>query len=121
MAARAGNRSSGAGLAPIVRLGTQPNGDLFTIGNGSRSCSARYLAYANDGKVTASANNPIDLWFPNSDGSRRNQWARRQQKPLRARATPSGSRLAIYLRLSVICVNAATTSTRNSGITPRGR
>ena len=42
------------GPAPIVRLGAEPSGDLFAIGGTRRSCSVRYVAYANDGTVTAS-------------------------------------------------------------------
>ena len=43
------------GPAPIVRLGAEPSGDLFTIGGTRQSCSVRYVAYADDGTVTASA------------------------------------------------------------------
>ena len=42
------------GPAPIVRLGAEPSGDLFTIGGTRRSCSVRYVAYADDGTVTTS-------------------------------------------------------------------
>jgi hypothetical protein len=52
-----------AGLAPIVRLGTEPGGNLFTVGGAPQSCSAQYLAYAIDGTVRASVNSPADRWF----------------------------------------------------------
>ena len=55
------------GPAPIVRLGAEPSGDLFTIGGTRRSCSVRYVAYANDGTVTASATSPANVWFPSSE------------------------------------------------------
>jgi hypothetical protein len=52
-----------AGSAPIVRLGAEPSGDLFTVGGTGRSCSVRYVAYAEDGTVTTSA--PAStVWFP---------------------------------------------------------
>jgi hypothetical protein len=51
------------GPAPIVRLGAEPNGDLFAIGGTRRSCSVRYVTYAGDGKVSTSAS-PANVWFP---------------------------------------------------------
>jgi hypothetical protein len=51
------------GPAPIVRLGAEPSGDLFTIGGTRRSCSVRYMAYAGDGTVRTS-NSPTNVWFP---------------------------------------------------------
>jgi hypothetical protein len=55
-----------AGPAPIVRLGAGPSGDLFTIGGTRRSCSVRYVAYAEDGTVTTSAR-ATTVWFPIPD------------------------------------------------------
>jgi hypothetical protein len=51
------------GPTPIVRLGAEPSGDLFTIGGTRRSCSVRYVGYADDGTVTTSAR-PTNVWFP---------------------------------------------------------
>jgi hypothetical protein len=51
------------GPAPIVRLGAEPSGDLFTIGGTRRSCSVRYVAYAGDGTATTLAS-PANVWFP---------------------------------------------------------
>jgi hypothetical protein len=48
--------------APIVRLGAEPSGDLFTIGGTRRSCSVRYVAYASDGTVRTS-DSPTNVWF----------------------------------------------------------
>jgi hypothetical protein len=50
--------------APIVRLGAEPTGDLFTVGGASQSCSAHYVTYTEDGRVTASTNSPPNVWFP---------------------------------------------------------
>ena len=54
----------GTGSAPIVRLGAEASGDLFTIGGTGQSCSAQYVTYAKDGAVTATTNRPVDAWFP---------------------------------------------------------
>jgi hypothetical protein len=51
------------GPTPIVRLGAEPSGDLFTVGGTRRSCSVRYVAYADDGTVITSAS-PTNVWFP---------------------------------------------------------
>jgi hypothetical protein len=51
------------GPTPIVRLGTEPSGDLFTIGGTRRSCSVRYVVYPGDGTVTTAAS-PANVWFP---------------------------------------------------------
>ena len=107
-----------AGLAPIVRLGAEPSGDLFTIGGSSRSCSVRYVAYANDGKVTASTNNPIDAWFPTPTD--RDEII----GPGDTKATPcKGHTVGLAPRnlsqAMVTCANGALMSTRDSGKTWR--
>jgi hypothetical protein len=51
------------GPTPIVRLGAEPDGDLFAIGGTRRGCSVRYVVYAGDGKVTTAAS-PANVWFP---------------------------------------------------------
>ena len=57
------NDSFPAGATPIVQLGAEPSGNVFAIGGTRQSCSYRYVAYANDGTVTASTNSPVDAWF----------------------------------------------------------
>ena len=52
------------GPAPVVTLGADPSGDLFTIGGRRGSCAVRYAAYANDGTLTASATSVDGMWFP---------------------------------------------------------
>jgi hypothetical protein len=106
------------GLAPIVRLGAEPSGDLFTVGGRSRSCSARYVAYANDGKVTASTNKPIDVWFPTpTDRDEINGPGGTKATPCKGHAVGFASRN--LSQALVICANGATMSTRNSGKTWR--
>jgi hypothetical protein len=104
------------GLTPIVRLGAEPSGDLFTIGGSSRSCSARYLAYANDGKITASTNDPIDVWFPTpKDRDEINGPGETKATPCKGHAVGFAPRS--LSRALVICADGATMSTRNSGKT----
>jgi hypothetical protein len=105
-------------LAPIVRLGAEPSGDLFTIGGSSRSCSVRYVAYANDGKVTASTNNPINVWFPTpTDRDEING-------PGETKATPCKGHTVGFAprnlsQALVACANGAAMSTHDSGKTWR--
>jgi hypothetical protein len=106
------------GLAPIVRLGAEPSGDLFTIGGSSRSCAARYVAYANDGKVTASTNNPIDVWFPTpTDRDEINGPGDTKATPCKGHAVGFAPRN--LSQALVICADGAAMSTRNSGKTWR--
>ena len=86
------------GPAPIVRLGAEPSGDLFTIGGTRRSCSVRYVAYADDGTVTTSATTRPMC------GSQLQRTATKSmgpagQKPLRATVMPSASRRSTCLEL----------------------
>jgi hypothetical protein len=104
------------GLAPIVRLGAEPSGDLFTIGGSSRSCSARYVAYASDGKITASTNHPIDVWFPTpTDRDEINGPGDTKATPCKGHAVGFAARS--LSRALVICADGAARSTRNSGKT----
>jgi hypothetical protein len=50
-------------LAPIVRLGIEGNGDLYTIGGAGKDCSPRYVAYSTDGVVVGRTDSPRNLWF----------------------------------------------------------
>ena len=85
------------GPTPIVRLGAESSGDLFAIGGTRRSCSVRYVAYADDGTVTTSAARPMS-------GSQLQRTATKSmgpagQKTLRATVMPSPSRRSTCLEL----------------------
>ena len=56
-------RAVNSGLAPIVRLGLDGAGNVYTIGGEGDACSTRYTEYSADGEVVASTDNPINLWF----------------------------------------------------------
>jgi hypothetical protein len=103
------------GAAPIVRLGAQPGGDLFTIGGADRDCSVRYVAYASDGSVITPTTNLANVWFPTpKDRDEING-------PGGTRATPCKEGHVIGLaplkpaQALVICDDGAAIGTRNSG------
>jgi hypothetical protein len=105
------------GPAPIVRLGAEPNGELFIVGGTGRSCSVRYMAYADDGTVTTSAS-PTNVWFPTPEN--RDEI----NGPGGTKDTPCNSH-AIGLasldlsRALVMCDDGTAMSTGNSGETWR--
>ena len=83
-----------------------------------QSCSARYVAYANDGTVTASTT------ARSMCGSQLRRTATKSmglagQKPLHARVMSSALRRSASSRALVVCDNGAAMSTRNSGKTWR--
>jgi hypothetical protein len=107
-----------SGAAPIVRIGAEPSGDLFTIGGTDQSCSARYVAYANEGTVTASTVRLASVWFPTPKN--RDEI----NGPGGTQASPCEGHVVglAPLRPSqalVICDDGAAKSTRNSGKTWR--
>jgi hypothetical protein len=103
-------------LVPIVQLGVEPSGNVFAIGGTRKSCSYRYVAYADDGTVTASTTRPFNVWFPNpKDRDEING-------PGDTKATPcKGHVLALApldsSRALVVCDNGDAMSTRTSGRT----
>jgi hypothetical protein len=106
----------GTGPAPIVRIGAEPNGGIFAIGGAGQSCKAHYAAYASDGTVTASINNPMDVWFP------RPRDRDEINGPRDTEATPCEGHVVglaplDLARALVICDNGAAMSTRDSGST----
>jgi hypothetical protein len=108
-----------AGLAPIVRLGAETNGNLFTIGGTRPGCSARYVAYSDDGTVTTSTTTtPIDVWF--STPNDRDEI----NGPGDTKATPCEGHVVGLAPLDssralVVCDNGAAKSSRDSGKTWR--
>jgi hypothetical protein len=102
------------GPAPLVRLGAETGGNLFTIGGTRPSCSARYAAYATDGTVTAAAGSPVHVWFPTpKDRDEING-------PHDTKTTPCtdhvvGLATLDLSRAVVICDDGAAMSTRDSG------
>jgi len=101
------------GLAPIVRLG-QTGGDLYTIGGTGQDCSTRYVAYAADGRVTASTNNPVDVWFPTPDDRDEvNGPGETTSRPCKDQIL--GLAPLDLSRALVVCTNGSAMSTTNGG------
>jgi hypothetical protein len=50
-------------LGPLVRLGVESNGSLYTVGGAGEGCSVRYIAYAPDGAIEAQTGRPKGIWF----------------------------------------------------------
>jgi hypothetical protein len=105
------------GPTPIVRLGAEPSGDLFTVGGTRRSCSVRYVAYADDGTVTTSAS-PTNVWFPTpEDRDEINGPAGIKDTPCNGHAIGLAS--LDLSRALVMCDDGTAMSTGNSGKTWR--
>jgi hypothetical protein len=103
------------GPTPIVRLGAEPSGDLFTIGGTRRNCSVRYVAYGDDGTVTTSAS-PTDVWFPTpEDRDEINAPGGTKKSPCNGHAI--GLATLDLSRALVMCDDGTAVSTGNSGKT----
>jgi carotenoid phi-ring synthase / carotenoid chi-ring synthase len=52
-----------ATLGPIVRLGTESNGNLYAVGGAGEDCSIRYISYSAAGEIAAQTDKPRGVWF----------------------------------------------------------
>jgi hypothetical protein len=103
-----------AGSAPIVLLGAEPGGDLFTIGGTGQSCRVRSVAYASDGTVLTSSTSPANEWFSTPhDRDEINGPGGTQATPCKGHVV--GLAPLNPSRAVVICDNGAAMSSRNSG------
>jgi hypothetical protein len=101
------------GPTPIVRLGAEPSGDLFTIGGTRGSCSVRYVVYAEDGTVTTSAS-PTNVWFPTPENRDEiNGTGGTKKNPCNGHAIGLAS--LDLSRALVMCDDGTAMSTGNSG------
>jgi hypothetical protein len=107
------------GPAPIVQLGAEPSGNVFAIGGARQSCTyLRYVAYADDGTITASTTRPVNVWFPSpKDRDVING-------PGETKATPCNGHVLGLAALNlaqalVVCDDGGAMSTSNSGKTWR--
>jgi hypothetical protein len=104
-----------SGPTPIVRLGAEASGDLFTIGGTRRTCSVRYMAYADDGAVTTSAS-PTNVWFLTpEDRDEINGPTGTKETPCNGHAIGLAS--LDLSRALVMCDDGTAMSTGNSGKT----
>ncbi len=103
------------GPTPIVRLGAEPSGDLFAIGGSRRSCSVRYVAYADDGTVRTSAS-PTNVWFATpEDRDEINGPGGTRKAPCNGHAIGLAS--LDLSRALIMCDDGTAMSTGNSGKT----
>jgi hypothetical protein len=103
-----------SGSAPIVLLGAEPGGDLFTIGGTGQTCSIRSMAYAGDGTVLASSTSPANVWFSTPhDRDEINGPGGTQATPCKGHVV--GLAPLNPSRAVVICDSGAAMSSRNSG------
>jgi hypothetical protein len=106
------------GLAPIVQLGAEPSGNVFAIGGTRQSCKPLYMAYANDGTVTTTIDNAIDVWFPTpTDRDEINGPGGTRTTPCKGHVI--GLAPVKSSRALVVCANGVAVSTRDSGKTWR--
>jgi len=99
-------------------MGTETGGSLYTIGGAGQDCSTRYVAYANDGSVTASTNDPIDVWFLTPDDRDEvNGPGERKARPCKNHIV--GLTSLDLSRALAVCADGAAMSTTTSGRTWR--
>jgi hypothetical protein len=102
-------------LGPIVRLGVEPNGNVYTLGGAGTDCSIRYISYAEDGVVAAQTNRPRGIW------SRDPGKPDKIRGPGSARATPCKAQHVLGLaslsgsEALVVCTGGSVIVMSNSG------
>ena len=52
-----------SGISPVVRLGMDGAGNVFTVGGNGQDCSTQYTAYSADGTVVGQTPDPLDVWY----------------------------------------------------------
>jgi hypothetical protein len=102
-------------LGPLVRLGVEPNGDLYTLGGAGKDCSIRYISYSTNGVIVGQTEKPQRMWFRDPKDPDR------IQGPGAARATPcKGQHVLGLASLStsealIICTRGSAMVTSDSG------
>jgi hypothetical protein len=104
--------------SPIVRLGTERTGDLFTVGGTRQSCSAHYVTYTDDGRTIVLTSSPANVWFPSpKDRDEINGPGGTKATPCEGHAI--GLAPLSLTRALVICDDDAAMTSGNSGKTWR--
>jgi hypothetical protein len=102
-------------LGPIVQLGVESNGNLYTVGGAGADCSIRYVSYSTDGAIAAQTGTPRGIW------SRDPKDSDQIQGPGSARATPCKRQHIVGLAPSstsealIICTDGSVMVTSDSG------
>jgi hypothetical protein len=106
------------GSGPIVRLGQEQGGKIFTVSGTGPSCKVPYVAYLDGDRVTDSANDPIGVWYPTpNDRDEVNGPEGTKTRPCEQHAVGLAA-LDLYQAL-IVCSDGAVKSTPDSGKTWR--
>jgi hypothetical protein len=100
---------------PIVQVGVEPNGNLYTVGGAGEGCSMRYISYSKKGAIAGQTDRPLGIW------SRDPKDPDQILGPAWARATPcKGEHVVGLASLStsealLVCTGGSVMVTSNSG------
>jgi hypothetical protein len=100
---------------PIVQLGVESNGNLYTVGGAGEKCSMRYISYSKKGVIAGQTDKPLGIW------SRDPKDPDQILGPALARATPcKGEHLVGLASLStsealIVCTDGSVMVTSNFG------
>jgi hypothetical protein len=100
---------------PIVQLGVESNGNLYTVGGAGEDCSIRYSSYSKKGVIARQTDKPLGIW------SRDPKNPDQILGPAWARATPcKGEHVVGLASLStsevlLVCTGGSVMVTSNSG------
>ena len=109
------NKAVKAALGPIVQLGFQPKGNLYTVGGAGEDCSIRYIAYSAKGRIAGQTDQPQGVW------SRHPKDLDQIQGPGWTRARPCKGQHVLGLasvdtsEALVLCTRGSVMVTANSG------
>ena len=104
-----------AAQGPIVQLGVESNGNLYTVGGAGEGCSMRYITYSKKGVIAGQTDKPLGIW------SRDPKDPDQILGPALARATPcKGEHVVGLASLStsealLVCTGGSVMVTFNSG------
>jgi hypothetical protein len=100
---------------PIVQLGVESNGNLYTVGGAGEDCSMRYISYSKEGVIAGQTDKPLGLW------SRDPKDLDQIQGPAWARAIPCKGQYVVGLasrsasEALLVCTGGLVMVTSNSG------
>ena len=103
------------GLAPIVRLEMEAQGNLYAVGGARPGCSTRYLAFSTSGAIVGQTDAPQGVWY--LDPKKRDQVV----GPQNAKASPCKRQHVVGLasldvsKALVICGDGSAMTSSNSG------
>ena len=104
-----------SGLAPIMRLGMEEQGNLYAVGGARPSCSTRYLAFSTSGAIVGQTDAPQGVWYLNpSKGDEVVGPQNAKASPCKRQDVVGLASLDVSMAL-VICGDGSAMTTSNSG------